>query len=85
MAPTAERQQVTADLLRQIEGARFPSAAQLDRIERLISTREELEQYIALLIDNVAETRFPAGHTLDRLERLLRVLQRVDEETRQER
>jgi|1185.fasta_scaffold2024984_1 hypothetical protein len=85
MAATAERQQVTEDLLRQIQGTRFPSAAVLDRIERLISTQEELEQYIAILVDTVEQTRFPAGHMLDRLERLLRVLQRVDQETRRER
>jgi hypothetical protein len=85
MAATAERQQVTEDLLRQIEGTHFPAAGQLDRIERLITTREELEQYIAILVDKVEGTRFPAGHMLDRLERLLRVLQRFDEETRGER
>lgn len=85
MAATAERQQLTEDLLQQIEGMRFPSAAQLDRIERLISTREELEHYIAILTQRVEGTRFPAGHMLDRLERLLRVLQRLDRETRRER
>jgi hypothetical protein len=85
MAATAERQQVTQDLLGQIEGTRFPSAGQLDRIERLITTREELEDYIAVLIERTEETRFPAGHMLDRLERLLRVLRRFDEETREAR
>ena len=84
MAATAERQQVTEDLLEQIEGTRFPSAAQLDRIERLISTREELERYIANLIQRVEGTKFPAGHLLDRLERLLRILQRVDQEASRE-
>jgi hypothetical protein len=81
MAATAERQQLTEDLLRQVQGTRFPSAAQLDRIERLISTREQLENYIAILTEMVEGTRFPAGHMLDRIERLLRVLQRVDQET----
>jgi len=43
MAATAERQQLPGVLLDDVEKTSFPSAAQLDRIERLISTREELE------------------------------------------
>lgn len=82
MAGTAERQQVTSVLLDEIEGTKFPSAAQMDRLERLISRREELEDYIAVLTQKVQETRFPDRNLLDRIERLLRVLQRVDQETR---
>jgi hypothetical protein len=80
MAATTERQQLTDELLRQIEGTDFPSAPQLDRIERLISSREELEDYIAILAQKVQGTNFPPGHMLDRLERLFRVLQRADQE-----
>jgi hypothetical protein len=78
MAATAERQQLTEILLDEIQGTDFPSAAGLDRIERLISTREELENYIAILIQKVRGKTFPDGGMLDRLERLLGVLQRVD-------
>jgi hypothetical protein len=85
LAATAERQQVTEALLHEIEGTGFPSAQQLDRIERLISTREELAHYIAILTERVRGTRFPAAPMLDRLERLLGVLQRSDQETRRER
>ena len=84
MAATAEQRKVTETLLEEIQETRFPAAAQLDRIERLISTREELEDYIAILMQLVQETKYPAGHMLDRLERLLRVLQRVDREGRRE-
>jgi hypothetical protein len=82
MAATAERQQVTELLLQQIQETAFPTVPQLDRIERLISTRDELELYIAVLTEKVEATSFPAGQMLDRLERLLRVLQRYDEESR---
>ena len=81
MPATAEQQQVTEILLDEIQETAFPSAGQLDRIERLISTREELERYIGILAQAVERTRFPAGHMLDRLERLVRVLQRFDQET----
>ena len=85
MPATAERQQLTEVLLEAVERTNFSSAEQLDRIERLISTREELERYIAILMEKANGMTFPGRHLLDRLERLLRVLQRVDEETRSER
>jgi hypothetical protein len=85
MAATAERQQVTEVLLEEVEETAFPSAAQLDRIERLISTPDELKLYIAVLTEKVEATRFPPRQLLDRLERLLRVLQRYDEQTRDRR
>jgi hypothetical protein len=85
VAATAEQQQLTQALLDEIEGTGFPSAPQLDRIERLISTRDELERYIAILAEKVQGTKFPAGQMLDRVERLLRVLKRYDEETRGDR
>jgi uncharacterized protein YggL (DUF469 family) len=85
MAATAERRQLTEMLLDEVQETGFPRAAQLDRIERLISTREELEDYIAILVQKVEATRFPDHHLLDRLERLTRVLQRFDREARSER
>ena len=85
MAATAEQQQLTEVLLDEIERTAFPSAAQLDRIERLISTRDELEDYLAILMQKLQGKMFPDRQMLDRLERLLRVLQRVDQETRSER
>ena len=85
MAATAEQQQLTEVLLDEFERTAFPSAAQLDRIERLISTRDELEDYVATLTQKVKGKMYPDRHMLDRLERLLRVLQRFDQETHSER
>jgi hypothetical protein len=81
MPATAEQQQLTEALLDSVQRTDFSNAAQLDRIERLISTRDELETYIAILIQKVEQAKFPGNHILDRLERLLRVLQRFDEES----
>jgi hypothetical protein len=83
MEATAARQHWTEDLLREVEQSDFPSAAQLDRIERMISTRRELEHYILMLTEKVQGKRFPADHLLDRVERLLGVLQRVDRQEAQ--
>jgi hypothetical protein len=77
---TVERQQFTQDLLATLQGTDSPSTEHLDRIERLISTREELEVYIASLMDKVSGKMSPDRRMLDRIERLLRVLQRVDQE-----
>jgi hypothetical protein len=81
---TAERQQLTAVLLDQIEATEFPSKGLLDRAERLISSREELEDYVAVLIKKVEGKMAPYGELLDRLERLLSVLQRLDQEARRD-
>lgn len=80
MAVTAERQQLTEVLLDTVEATPFPREADLDRIERLLSSRDELETYIAILIEKVEDRMAPHGPTLDRLERLIGVLQSVDEE-----
>ena len=77
MAVTAEQQQLTKFLLETIEGTDFPSAAQLDRVERLISSRDELEDYIAILEEKVQGKIAPYSQLLDRIERLLTVLERA--------
>ena len=81
MAATAEQQQLTAFLLDAVEETDFPSTAQLDRIERIISSRKELEDYIAVLTQKVEGKIAPDRQLLDRIERLLRVLQRVNQES----
>lgn len=78
MATTVERQQLTRDLLDALQERNSPSPAELDRIERLISSREELERYIDTLSKNVRGKVAPDVRLLDRLERLLRVMQLVD-------
>jgi hypothetical protein len=82
MEATAERQQLTAVLLDALEQASYPSQAQLDRIERLISSREELEDYVGILMQKLDGKMYPDRQLLDRLERLLRVLQRAEQEAR---
>ena len=82
MTATAEQQRLAEVLLDAVEKTDFPSAAQLDRIERVISSRKELEDYIAILTQKVEGKISPDRQLLDRIERLLALLQRVDQETR---
>jgi hypothetical protein len=83
MPGTAEQQKLTEVLLVGLERASFPSQAELDRVERLISSREELEDYVAILLQKVQGKLSPDRQLLDRLERLLRVLKRAEREERQ--
>jgi hypothetical protein len=85
MAVAGEQQRLTEVLLDEISETSFPSVLQLDRIERLISTRDELETYIAVLTQKVEGKMAPDGRLLDRIERLLRVLKRVDQEADEDR
>jgi hypothetical protein len=72
-------------LLDAAEKRDFSDMEQLDRIERLISTREELEDYVALLLEKVEAACFPGTHLLDRVERLSRVLELANQQASAER
>lgn len=76
---------MTAVLLDAAEKRDFSDMEQLDRIERLISTREELEDYVALLLEKVEAASFPGNHLLDRVERLSRVLELANQQASAER
>ena len=80
MRATAEQQQLTEVLLDELCETSFPSATQLDRIERLLWSREELETYIAVLIDKVEGKISPDSGLLDRIERLVGLLRQVDQQ-----
>jgi hypothetical protein len=79
MDATAEREQWTEDLLCELEESNFPTVALLDRIERMISTRDELDRYTAILNEKVRGEKFPTAHMQDRLLRLLELLQRLEQ------
>lgn len=79
MAATAEQRQLTEVLLDEVCETDFPSATQLDRIERLMSTRSELETYIAVLISKVEGKISPDPGLLDRIERLVGLFRQADE------
>jgi hypothetical protein len=85
VAAPAEQQQLTQALLGHIQESAFPAAAQLDRVEQLISTRDELETYIAILTQRVEASNYPPSSLVDRIQRLLRVLKRLDLEEQSER
>ena len=65
------RDQVLEGLLGQFaEGSGYFDVALMDRIERLIRTREELEDYVTVLAKRISDEQATAD-TFGRLERLL--------------
>jgi hypothetical protein len=78
MDATAVRQQMTDSFLREIEDSKFPNLNLLDRVESMISTREELERYTEILVAKATGDEHPSGDMLDRVERLLKMLQHLD-------
>jgi len=78
MDATAARQQLTQRLLCQFEESEYPDLVLLNRIESMISTREELERYAELLVAKVQDDELPpSAHMLDRTERVLKLLQQI--------
>ena len=62
------RRRYVASLLSKVEDTRFPSTAVLDRIEGVISTPEDVEEYAEILLKKIESSRFPSPALLDRLD-----------------
>jgi hypothetical protein len=78
MDAAAVRQQLTERLLHQFEESEFPDLPLLNRIESMISTREELERYAEILVAKTQDEKLPpTAHMLDRTERVLKLLQQI--------
>jgi uncharacterized protein YutE (UPF0331/DUF86 family) len=61
MDAVALQQELTDDFSRQLEKSEFPNGELMDRIERMVSMREELERYTEILTEKVRRTTFPAA------------------------
>ena len=76
MDATVVREQITEQLLRKLEGSRFPHAPLMNRIEARIKTRDELERYVEVLVAKLEDTDFRSEAMLDRIDRILGMLER---------
>ena len=63
-------------LLERVRQEQFPSVEYLNRIERSLSTPEQLEAYLEILFEKVEGVRFPSLAMLDRIERIAAMLPR---------
>lgn len=57
-------------LMKQVRESQYPSTEVMDRIERTLESREQLEEYMAILFERVERCEYPSKQLLDRLERL---------------
>jgi hypothetical protein len=63
------REEVLDVLLEKVENDRYPSAAMLDDIERLL-TPWRREDYAQVLMDKIRQDRYPSRHLIERAMRL---------------
>lgn len=57
-------------LMDQVREVQYPSVEILDRIERTLESRDQLEEYMGILFERVESCEYPSKQLLDRLERL---------------
>ncbi len=57
-------------LMDQVREVQYPSVEILDRIERTLESRDQLEEYLGILFERVESCQYPSKQLLDRLERL---------------
>jgi hypothetical protein len=66
---TAQKRYVEI-LFEQIRHVQYPSVELMDRLERSLETREQLDEYMGILFDRVESCQYPSKQLLDRIERL---------------
>lgn len=73
------RQQFADRMVRTIARTRHPSHQMLQRLERSLRTREDLEAYGWLVLRLTDGQRHPSPRMLDRLDRCARTLELLDQ------
>ena len=71
MAGQSPKQRYARLLMDRMQQERHPNSSDLDRVEQLISTREEAAEYLDYLFERVEQTRRPPTEILNRLDRIL--------------
>jgi hypothetical protein len=77
------RERLAANLMNEIEEARFPSSSMLNRAEAALNDREALADYAEMLVEKVESTRFPSTDLLNRLDAILGRLEQAEQQERQ--
>jgi hypothetical protein len=78
MDTSALHEEITEQLLRKVEESKFFHLPAMNRIERRIRTRDELERYIEVLVAKLEQTGFRSETVLDRIDGLVQQLERLD-------
>jgi hypothetical protein len=68
MDAPALRQRLLEMQIEQLRDEKFPSVEMMNRVERSLQTREQLEEYARILLEKLESTRFPTLAMRNRLE-----------------
>jgi len=69
-------EEITEQLVCKLEESRFVHVALMNRIERRIRTRDELERYATVLIHKLEDMDYKSENMIDRVDRVLNMLER---------
>jgi hypothetical protein len=71
MANRSPHQLYVGLLMQRVLNDNHPSSSDLDRIERSMTTPDEVATYLQYLLEKVAGSNNPSSQMMDRVERLL--------------
>jgi chemotaxis receptor (MCP) glutamine deamidase CheD len=71
MADQTPHQRYVELLMERVRNDTYPSGSDLDRIERSMTTGNEVVAYLQYLLEKVGEENHPSSQMMDRVERLL--------------
>jgi hypothetical protein len=71
MANQSPHQMYVQMLMERVKRDTYPSSSDLDRIERSMTTGNELGDYLQLLFENIQGSNHPSSQIMNRVERLL--------------
>jgi hypothetical protein len=74
----AVHEQMTEELLQQLEDSKYQDVPMMNRIEGRIRTREQLERYVQVLVHKLEHTRFRSATMFERVDRAVNLLERFD-------
>jgi hypothetical protein len=72
------QEQITEQLLQQLEQSKYFHYPLMNRLEGRIRTKEQLERYIAVLVHKLEAQEFRSEWLIDRLDQLLMLHQRFE-------
>ena len=71
-------EQITEQLVQQLDESTHLHYPLMDRIEGRVRTKDQLEQYISVLVQKLEDRRFRDEGLVDRIDRLLMLHERLD-------
>ena len=74
MAGQSPHQVYVKLLMGRVQNDKYPSHGDLDRIERSMTTADEVATYLTFLLQKIAEENHPSQQMMDRAERMLAMI-----------